>query len=151
MITKAKTYVESHYREEGLSLDDICEELGVSNSYFSSMFKKETGNSFVGYLTEYRMEKACKRLIETNEKSYMIAKSVRIYPTQIILVMYLKDNMEFLHRNIERSMQKVRNKIANYLERLKPGGIQSTIMVAFSIISVSIMLLDGNCNVYAFL
>ena len=51
--------------------------------------------------------------------------------------------MEFLHRNIERSMQKVRNKIANYLERLKPGGIQSTIMVAFSIISVSIMLLTG--------
>ena len=64
-------------------------------------------------------------------------------PTQIIVVMYLKDNMEFLHRNIERSMQKVRNKIANYLERLKPGGIQSTIMVAFSIISVSIMLLTG--------
>ena len=51
--------------------------------------------------------------------------------------------MEFLHRNIERSMQKVRNKIANYLERLKPGGIQSTIMVAFSIISVSIMLITG--------
>ena len=37
----------------------------------------------------------------------------------------------------------MRNKIANYLERLKPGGIQSTIMVAFSIISVSIMLLTG--------
>ena len=57
LITKAKTYVESHYREEGLSLDDICEELGVSNSYFSSMFKKETGNSFVGYLTEYDCKK----------------------------------------------------------------------------------------------
>lgn len=41
LITKAKTYVESHYREEGLSLDDICEELGVSNSYFSSMFKRD--------------------------------------------------------------------------------------------------------------
>ena len=53
-------------------MDDICEELGVSNSYFSSMFKKETGNSFVGYLTEYRMEKACKRLIETNEKKQLV-------------------------------------------------------------------------------
>ena len=40
------------------------------------MFKKETGNSFVGYLTEYRMDKAARMLVETAEKSYMIAKSV---------------------------------------------------------------------------
>ena len=38
--------------------------------------KKETGKSFVGYLTGYRMEKAARMLVETNEKSYMIAKSV---------------------------------------------------------------------------
>lgn len=76
LIGKAKEYIHSNYKEEGLSLDDICETLGVSNSYFSSIFKKETGNSFIGYLTEYRMEKAARLLIETNEKSYMIAKSV---------------------------------------------------------------------------
>ena len=40
------------------------------------MFKKETGKSFVGYLTDYRMEKAARMLVETGEKSYMIAKSV---------------------------------------------------------------------------
>ena len=50
--------------------------LGVSNSYFSTVFKKETGNSFIGYLTEYRMERASRMLIETNEKSYIIAKNV---------------------------------------------------------------------------
>ena len=65
-----------NYQQEDLGLDDICKELGVSNSYFSSMFKKETGNSFVGYLTEYRMDKAARMRVETAEKSYMIAKSV---------------------------------------------------------------------------
>ena len=46
----------------------ICDQL--------SLFKKETGQSFVAYLTGYRMEKAARMLVETSEKSYMIAKSV---------------------------------------------------------------------------
>ncbi len=42
-----KEYVHDNYQQEDLGLDDICKELGVSNSYFSSMFKKkETGNFF---------------------------------------------------------------------------------------------------------
>ena len=76
IVYKAEEYVRSNYANEGLSLDDICEALGVSNSYFSTIFKKETGKSFVGYLTDYRMERASRLLIETNEKSYIIARSV---------------------------------------------------------------------------
>ena len=40
------------------------------------MFKKETGKSFVSYVTDYRMEQAARLLIETNEKSYVIAQKV---------------------------------------------------------------------------
>lgn len=75
-VSKAKEYVRNNYAQEELSLDQICEFLGVSNSYFSTIFKKETGKSFIGYLTDYRMEQASRMLIETNEKSYIIAKSV---------------------------------------------------------------------------
>ncbi|MCB6804169.1 helix-turn-helix domain-containing protein, partial [Enterocloster bolteae] len=46
------------------------------NSYFSTVFKKETGKSFVSYVTDYRMEQAARLLIETNEKSYVIAQKV---------------------------------------------------------------------------
>ena len=52
------------------------ENLEYPTSYFSTIFKKETGNSFIGYLTEYRMEQAARMLIETGEKSYIIAKKV---------------------------------------------------------------------------
>ena len=76
MIRQAKEYVHNNYQKEDLSLDDICEALAISNSYFSSMFKKETGDSFVAYLTQYRMGKAARLLIETTEKSYVIAQSV---------------------------------------------------------------------------
>ena len=50
--------------------------LGVSNSYFSTIFKKKTGKSFIGYLTDYRMDQASRLLIETKEKSYNIARQV---------------------------------------------------------------------------
>lgn len=51
--------------------------------------------------------------------------------------------MECHHLNTERSMQKVKSEKIKNLKKLKPDGIQSTIMVVFSIISVSIMLLTG--------
>lgn len=76
LIQKAEDYVQNNYWDAELSLDSICKVLGLSNSYFSSIFKKETGNSFIGYVTDYRMERAARLLIETNEKSYIIAKSV---------------------------------------------------------------------------
>lgn len=75
-VFQAKEYVRNNYSDENLSLDHICRVLGVSNSYFSTIFKKETGNSFIGYLTDYRMDRASRLLIETNEKSYIIAKNV---------------------------------------------------------------------------
>ena len=40
------------------------------------VFKKETGKTFVGYLTDFRMEKAERMLLETDEKTYIIAQEV---------------------------------------------------------------------------
>ena len=65
MIAEAKNIVRDCYSEPDLSLDTVCAKLGVSNSYFSSMFKKESGSSFITYLTDYRMQQAVRLLLET--------------------------------------------------------------------------------------
>ena len=72
----ARQYIADHYSESTLSVDEICSHLGVGTSYFSSVFKKETGVSFVTYLTEVRMNEAQRLLDTTDEKSYIIAGMV---------------------------------------------------------------------------
>lgn len=75
-VEKAEAFVNDHYADSALSLGEVCRKLGVSESYFSSVFKKETGQSFISYLTSYRMEKAASLLLETSDKSYVIGKKV---------------------------------------------------------------------------
>lgn len=72
----AKQYIQDHFAEGGLSVDDICTHLGVGTSYFSSVFKKDTGVSFVTYLTQVRMDEARRLLDTTDEKSYVISGMV---------------------------------------------------------------------------
>lgn len=57
-------------------LPDLLEHLGVSRSYFSTVFKEKTGQSFVEYLTNLRMEKAKEYLRETGLCTYEIADRI---------------------------------------------------------------------------
>ncbi len=75
-VDKAIEYVQDNYADQELTVDKICSALGVSAAYFSTVFKKETGKSFISYLTEFRMGKAAELLTEQNEKTYIIAQKV---------------------------------------------------------------------------
>lgn len=66
-IRLAKLYIEEHYMEN-LSLEDLGAYLGFNPSYFSTLFKKETGISFVEYVGNVRMEKAKELLMEPDLK-----------------------------------------------------------------------------------
>lgn len=76
LTDKAKAYIEEHYSESDLSVEDLCKHLNVSATYFSVMFKKEIGMSFVSYLTKVRLEHAVELLNNTEDKSYIIAEKV---------------------------------------------------------------------------
>ena len=59
-----------------MSLNMVCAHLCVSTSYFSTIFKNATGETFVEALTRVRMEKAKNLLETTNMKSYEVALTV---------------------------------------------------------------------------
>ncbi len=75
-VTKAVEYVQQRYAENNISIETVCSELSVSAAYFSTVFKKETGKTFISYLTDYRMEQAVELLLTTDDKTYMIAEKV---------------------------------------------------------------------------
>ncbi len=76
IIDKAVMYMEENYGDCTLSIEKICSELNVSSAYFSTIFKRETGKTFLNYLTEIRMEKAILLLDGTEEKTYIISEKV---------------------------------------------------------------------------
>ncbi len=75
-VKNAEEYVKEHFADQDLGVDEVCRKLNVSAAYFSTIFKKETGKTFVRYLTDYRMEKAVNMLMTGNEKTYVIAEKV---------------------------------------------------------------------------
>ena len=75
-VKNAEEYVKEHFADHDLGVDEVCRKLNVSAAYFSTIFKKETGKTFVRYLTDYRMEKAVNMLMTGNEKTYVIAEKV---------------------------------------------------------------------------
>ncbi|MDR3598582.1 response regulator [Clostridium sp.] len=76
LIEKAKKYIKENYMDCDISVEKLCSELHVSPTYFSTIFKKETGESFVNYLTTIRLKEAIKLLNTTDDKTYIIAEKV---------------------------------------------------------------------------
>jgi AraC-like DNA-binding protein len=60
-IKKVFEYVMQNYKEE-IKLNDIAELASMSESAFSRYFKKRTRKTFSTFLTEIRIEHACKLL-----------------------------------------------------------------------------------------
>lgn len=81
VIREAKQYIQEHYQDPELSVEKICRHLHMSPAYFSTMFKKETGQAYIAYLTEIRLNHAVELLMSTADKTYIIAEKVG-YPEQ---------------------------------------------------------------------
>lgn len=76
LIREAKNYIMENYSKSDFSLNMISTHIGVSASYFSSIFKQETGQSFVEYLTRVRIDKACELLKCTTLRTAEIGERV---------------------------------------------------------------------------
>ena len=76
VIVEAKEFIQENYADPELSVDVLCRYLHMSPAYFSTVFKRETGQTYVNYLTEVRLQKAEELLEKTDDKTYEIAQKV---------------------------------------------------------------------------
>jgi len=74
-IRKAIEYVHENYSND-ITIDSLCEYLDINKSYFCSLFKKDTGNTFSYFLNYFRVEKSKKLLVDSNLNLLDIAIAV---------------------------------------------------------------------------
>jgi two-component system response regulator YesN len=75
ILEKAVSYVCEFYTEPDLTMEGVCNNLGISESYLSQLFKKYKETTFVKFLTGLRMEKAIELLVNTGDRIVEIANS----------------------------------------------------------------------------
>lgn len=76
IIEIAKDQIRKTYMSDEISLNTIAAEVRMSPSYFSSIFSKEMGKTFVEYLTEIRMDRAKELLMCSSMKTSEIGYEV---------------------------------------------------------------------------
>ena len=73
VILAAQKIIKKQYMSEDISLNTVAAEVGMSASYFSTIFSREMNQTFVEYLTEIRMNKAKELLTCSSLKTAEIA------------------------------------------------------------------------------
>jgi two-component system response regulator YesN len=98
VMKDAIAYISEHYSDEDLSLNTLAAQVNFSPNHLSSIFKQETGQPFIKYLTDYRMNMAKELLRRSSKKSneigimvgykdphyfsYLFKKTQGVTPTQ---------------------------------------------------------------------
>lgn len=73
LIKQAEAYIELHLQEE-LSVEGLCEALGISKNLLYKSFHEAFGCSVNQYVTEQRMKRAKELLKNTNDAVYAVAE-----------------------------------------------------------------------------
>lgn len=90
VILQAKEYVAQHYAE-GIGLNDVAKHVCLSASYFSTLFKNETGSGFVEYVRHVRIEQAKRLLRESKMRIADIARKVGYHDMKFFNKVFYKE------------------------------------------------------------
>jgi len=75
-VVLARNYVDKHYWNPEICLEDAAAELQISAGYLSRLMKRETGFSFVEYLNRVRVKKATILMTDPSAKAFEVAERV---------------------------------------------------------------------------
>lgn len=89
-IVDAKKYILLNL-DQKITLEDVAERLFLNSSYFSRLFKKETGENFTEYVTRVKMEKA-KELLNESDKTIDVISQMLGYDNKGYFVKLFKNH-----------------------------------------------------------
>lgn len=69
-VEKARQYVYEHV-EGHISLQEVANEVNISAGYLSTLFKKQYNQSFIGFINQVKVERACQLI---RERKYLISE-----------------------------------------------------------------------------
>ncbi|MGG1513956.1 helix-turn-helix domain-containing protein [Paenibacillus oryzisoli] len=76
LAEKVMRYVSEHYQDANLNVNTIGEFFALRGSYVSKLFKDQTGEGLLDYITKYRIEQAKKMIGQKQDSIADIAKQV---------------------------------------------------------------------------
>ena len=76
LLGQAVDYIDSHFTDDTLSLNQVAREINISANYLSAVFSQEMGATFTEYVTGKRMDRARELLRTTDKRSGEIAFAV---------------------------------------------------------------------------
>lgn len=74
-VRRAVAYIKDNYAEK-ITLNDIAKHIGLSKGYLQKVFNRESETSIIEYLLHYRIEQACKLLLENDYSIAQISNMV---------------------------------------------------------------------------
>lgn len=90
LVDQAVDYIRQNFAKEGLSLQEVAEQVHVSTTYLSTIFKKRMGVNFSDFLTETRMKAAMEWLAREDMRTYEVAERVGYSNPQYFSVSFKK-------------------------------------------------------------
>lgn len=90
LVDKAKKYVENHYQDPELSLQEVAQHVFVTPQYLSRLFKGVVKVSFTEYVTHYRMHKAVSLLEDVSSSIHTVASEVGYHDSKYFAVCFKK-------------------------------------------------------------
>ncbi|RED60576.1 response regulator [Cohnella phaseoli] len=75
LVENVAAYIKENFKEQ-ITLESVAQRFAVNASYLSRIFKSESGENFIDYVTRLRIEKASKLMLNPHLKTYEIAEIV---------------------------------------------------------------------------
>ena len=109
LASAIKRYIRANYTLPDISLASIAKQFNISQSYLCTIFKKYNFMSIASFITQLRMEEACRCLRETSLKVAEIAKKAGYYDAHYFMRVFKKyfdlSPSEYRRKFIRRSLK----------------------------------------------